>query len=251
MAKKKVTHPVYIALFVTAMATICAMVFYYFNKPNFIQYAEFGIDIPANYTIHGIDVSHYQRNINWDEVKAMQIKKITISFAFIKATEGSSDIDENFKSNWRAIKKANIIRGAYHFFNPYASGKVQAQNFIETVVLHKGDMPPVLDIEQKGTVSTIQLQQRVNDWLTIVEAFYKIKPIIYTGAVFYEQHLAGKFDAYPLWVAHYLVKNKPRVKRQWQFWQHNEAGHVNGITTFVDFNVFNGDSTNFNTLLLQ
>lgn len=250
MAKKKAVQPIYIALFVAAMASIGAITFYYFNKPNFVQYAEFGIDIPTHYAIHGIDVSHYQQNINWDEVKKMQIKDIKIGFAFVKATEGSNDVDENFKTNWCEIKKANITRGAYHFFNPYTSGKTQAQNFIKTVALHKGDMPPVLDIEQMGNVSTIQLQQRVNDWLTVIEAFYKTKPIIYTGAVFYEQHLAGKFDEYPLWVAHYLVKDKPRVKRQWQFWQHNEAGHVNGITTFVDFNVFNGDSTNFNTLLL-
>jgi lysozyme len=251
LAKKKVAHPAYIALFVAATASICALAFYYFNKPNFVKYTEFGIDIPANYTIHGIDVSHYQRNINWDEVKAMQINKITISFAFVKATEGTTNIDENFISNWKGAEKANIIRGAYHFFNPNTSGKAQAQNFIETVVLHKGDMPPVLDIEQIGNASKLQLQQRVNDWLTTVEAFYKVKPMVYTGATFYDENLAGKFDAYPLWVAHYLVKDKPRVKKQWQFWQHNQAGHVNGISTFVDFNVFNGDSTNLKSLLLK
>jgi lysozyme len=54
-----------------------------------------------------------------------------------------------------------------------------------------------------------------------------------------------------LWVAHYLVKDKPRIKRNWIFWQHNESGHVNGIASFVDFNVFNGDSASFEMLKMK
>jgi lysozyme len=52
-------------------------------------------------------------------------------------------------------------------------------------------------------------------------------------------------------VAHYLEKDKPRIKRRWNFWQHNERGRVNGITTPVDFNVFNGDGDEFNNLLIK
>ena len=77
-----------------------------------------------------------------------------------------------------------------------------------------------------------------------------MKPIIYTNAHFYERNLAGRFDEYPLWVAHYLVKDKPRINRKWHFWQHSETGRVNGINARVDFNVFNGDSTDFRELLL-
>jgi lysozyme len=52
-------------------------------------------------------------------------------------------------------------------------------------------------------------------------------------------------------VAHYLEKDKPRIKRRWNFWQHNERGRVNGITTPVDFNVFNGDGDEFNDILIK
>ena len=112
-------------------------------------------------------------------------------------------------------------------------------------------MPPVLDIEQVSNVPKEILQQRVRVWLFMIEKYYKVKPIIYTGAVFYQRYLAGKFDDYPLWVAHYLVKDKPRVNRSWSFWQHNEAGRVNGIDAYVDFNVFNGDSTDFQQILIK
>jgi lysozyme len=251
VAKKKNKTPAGILLFIALMLCFTAAILYYSNRPKFVRYPAFGIDIPTIYSIHGIDVSHYQSSIDWDEVKAMQVKNIKIGFAFIKATEGIEDVDNAFKTNWKGAKKASIPRGAYHFFNPYRSGKAQAENFIDAVKLAPGDLPPVLDVEQAGTLGKEKLQQRVSEWLTIVERHYKVKPVIYTGADFYSNLLKGKFDDYPLWVAHYLVKDKPRVSRDWSFWQHNEAGHVNGVYGFVDFNGFNGDSAAFNELLIK
>jgi len=239
---------VFTLLFVSVGTT---MVIYYYHQPTFVRYPAFGIDIPINYAIHGIDVSRYQGLINWEEVKEMEIKNVKIGFSFIKATEGINNEDKRFERNWKAAKKAGMIRGAYHFFNPYKSGREQAQNFIETVVLSKGDLPPVLDVEFAGRVSRPQLLQRIKDWLQLVEMHYKVKPIIYTGADFYRNYLSVQFDDYPLWVAHYLVKDKPRTSRSWHFWQHNEKGRVNGINAPVDFNVFNGDSADFSNLLLR
>ena len=201
--------------------------------------------------MHGIDVSHHQDNIDWEAVKAMQVKNIRIGFAFIKATEGLGRVDNTFRRNWFNAKQAGIPRGAYHFFISSKSGKAQAENFIETIDLQKGDLPPVLDIETTNGVSAEDIQQRVKDWLIMVEQFYKVKPIIYTNVDFYENFLAGKFDDYPLWVAHYLVQDRPRIQRNWIFWQHNENGRVNGIDASVDFNVFNGDSLAFRKLLLK
>lgn len=251
MAKKRQKKKLQLIVFVTLMLSLTAGLIWFANRPRFVHYRDFGIDIPVNYSVHGIDVSRYQNTIDWDDVKRMRIKNIAISFSFIKATEGSDDVDKKFKRNWRAAREAGVPRGAYHFFNPYRDGRSQAKNFIDKVTLQKGDLPPVLDIEQTGTLNKAVLQQRVSDWLTMVEQQYKVKPIIYTGAVFYEKYLAGKFDDYPLWVAHYLVKDKPRVRRHWSFWQHSESGRVNGIDAYVDFNVFNGDSIEFRQLLLK
>ena len=201
--------------------------------------------------MHGIDVSHHQDNIDWDAVKAMQVQQIKIDFVFIKATEGLGRVDNTFRRNWFNARQAGIPRGAYHYFIPSKSGKAQAENFIETIQLEKGDLPPVLDIEQTNGASAEDIQQRAMDWLTMIEKQFKVKPIIYTNVDFYETFLAGKFDDYPLWIAHYLVQDKPRIQRHWTFWQHNERGHVNGIDTSVDFNVFNGDSTDFTKLLIK
>jgi lysozyme len=90
----------------------------------------------------------------------------------------------------------------------------------------------------------------MKEWLDAAEAYYGVRPIIYTYIYFYEKKLDGYFDEYPLWVAHYLQPHQPRIKRQWTFWQHSEKGRVNGILSRVDFNVFNGDSAEFRLLLV-
>lgn len=254
MAKRKKSISRSVLMPLILLAVIASAVYYindYLTRPKFVRYAAFGIDLPVNYRIHGIDVSRYQHNIDWKAVQAMQDQEVKIGFAFIKATEGLGRVDNGFRQNWFNAKKALMPRGAYHFFISSKSGKAQAENFIETVKLSKGDLPPVLDIESANGASVTDIQQRAKDWLLMIEKHYKIKPIIYTNIDFYENFLEGKFDDYPLWVAHYYEKKKPRIDRKWIIWQHNEKGRVNGIDAYVDFNVFNGDSSAFKNLLIK
>jgi len=249
--KKKISRKLLMVFIVFAGMGVSAWLWYRYHATNFITYPEFGIAVPSNYPIHGIDVSHHQDNINWDLVKNMQVKNIRIGFAFIKATEGIGRVDSHFNQNWFRSKDAGMCRGAYHFFLATKSGKLQAQNFIDVVSLKRGDLPPVLDVEQTYGVSTERLRREVKAFLQTTEQFYGVKPIIYTNVDFYKQYLNGQFDDYPLWVAHYLRQDTPRIKRDWIFWQHSEAGRVNGVGYKVDFNVFNGDSTEFRNLLME
>lgn len=235
---------------ITGISFFAYYVIAYFNNPPHVKYPAFGIDVPPGYLIHGIDVSRYQHVINWEDVKEMQVKDIKIGFAFIKATEGRDMVDEQFSRNWLGAEEAGITKGAYHFFVAGKSGKAQANNFMEIAKLKSGDLPPVLDAEQSNNVAQEKLNQEINEWLQTVENFYHSKPIIYTNVDFYNKYLKGYFDDYPIWIAHYLEPNKPRIDHQWIFWQHNENGRVNGIKTPVDFNVFAGDSTDFQNLLL-
>jgi lysozyme len=221
------------------------------RRAHFIRYQQFGTDIPVNYIIHGIDVSKYQDIIDWESVRDMKVENVQIGFAFIKATEGLANEDAYFQRNWKKVKNAGLPRGAYHFFLATKSGKAQAENFINSVELLPGDLPPVLDIEQTYGVPGNLLRQRALEWLQTVQNYYHTLPIIYTNVDFYEQYLKDDFDGYPLWVAHYLQKERPRIYRDWAFWQHSEGGRVNGIDTRVDFDVFNGDSTEFRKLLIS
>jgi len=159
--KKKTSRKLLLVFAVFAGMAIAAWCWYRYHASNFVTYPEFGIAVPDNYIIHGIDVSHHQDDINWDLVKSMQVKNIKIGFVFIKATEGIGKVDSHFNQNWFRSKDAGICRGAYHFFLATKSGKLQAQNFIDVVELKRGDLPPVLDVEQTYGVRTDRLQREV------------------------------------------------------------------------------------------
>jgi lysozyme len=242
-SKRNLGWKIILYVTLTAVTVMLGFVVYEWvleQRAKYIRYTAFGIDIPTNYSIHGIDVSRYQQIIDWDNVKQMKVENVQIDFAFIKATEGVNNEDPYFTRNWKRAKEAGMARGAYHFFIATRSGKTQAENFIKRVQIEPGDLPPVLDVEETYGVAPHKLRQRVLEWMQTVEEYYKVKPILYTNVDFYQFYLKDQFDCYPLWVAHYLQKERPRIYRDWQFWQHNEAGRVNGIAAYVDFNVFNG-----------
>jgi len=253
--RKKTTNAVRLIIALTLFVAFLGMGYLVYlwatnQRTSFVHYKEFGIPIPTQYGLHGIDVSRYQQRISWTAVKTMNVRGIQLDFAFIKATEGATRVDPLYKRNWNGAKKAGVVRGAYHFFIPWKSGRVQAEHFIKNVRLGSGDLPPVLDIEQLGKNGTANLQKEAKDWLETVEKHYGIKPIIYTNADFYTRNLGNDFDEYPLWVAHYLQQHQPRISREWSFWQHSEKGRVNGILSKVDFNVFSGDTVAFQALLI-
>ena len=254
MARKKKPGKkwwILVAFFITILAFILGYDWWMNRRSRFVRYPAFGISIPENYLIHGIDVSKYQETISWESVKEMKVKDIQLGFVFIKATEGIVNTDPQFKRNWKKSKQAGMIRGAYHFFLATKDGREQAENFISMVDLEKGDFPPVVDIEQTYGVNPAILKKELKEWLDVIQYYYGVKPIIYTSVAFYSRYLGKEFNSYPLWAAHYYQYDTPRIDRNWDFWQHSEEGRVNGILSKVDFNVFNGDSLQFRNILMS
>jgi lysozyme len=218
--------------------------YYIFVSPfGFRWRALYGdVSYPAGYEIHGIDISHHQGNIDWDELRDKGlIDERPIRFIMIKATEGASRVDENFRDNFHQAREHGFTRGAYHFYSVHSSARDQANFFIRKVKLEKGDLPPVLDVEHKPKQQSPQeFKQSVLEWLRIVEEYYGVKPIIYTYYKFKMQYLDDPvFDPYPYWIAHYYVE-KVEYKGAWKFWQHTDAGRLPGIKGKVDFNIYNG-----------
>jgi len=203
----------------------------------------FGILMPLGYSVHGIDVSKHQGQIDWKRVSRMEKNDIRISFAFIKATEGITRQDNQFDRNWEQSAKNGLMRGAYHFYYPSRDAGKQADNFIKMVKLGSGDLPPVVDIEYSNGKSKKKICDDLKVFLNRLEKKYGVKPVIYTNIHFYSTNLEGSFDSYPLWIAGYFEHDRfhNEFKTPWHFWQHSENGRVDGIRGSVDFNVFNGD----------
>lgn len=191
----------------------------------------------SGFEVHGIDISHHQKRINWNRVKSD-----SIDFVFMKATEGENFRDPNFEFNWRSAKEKNIIRGAYHFYRPSVHSSVQAQNFIKAVKLSSGDFPPVLDLEVSDNRPKRIVIDGAKNWLKIIEQHYGVKPILYVNRNWFEEYVDGNFDDYIVWMAAYTVYPKPKLVngKEWHFWQYTNRGRINGINGAVDLNVFNG-----------
>lgn len=211
----------------------------------------YGVCMPCNYEVHGIDVSHHQGKIDWELLTHNREAKFPIHFVFLKATEGGDHGDDMFAQNFDRARKHGFIRGAYHYFIPKTDAHKQADFFIRTVQLAKGDLPPVLDVEITGKQSPQELKTAVKTWLDRVESHYGVKPILYTSYKFKERYLSDSiFNTYPYWIAHYYV-DSVRYEGKWHFWQHTDVGTMTGIKEEVDLNVFNGTLEQLQELTLQ
>ncbi len=187
----------------------------------------------------GFDVSQFQGKINWNEVDSVD-HKFALQFIFIRATAGNNKKDIRFDENWVAAKNHHFIRGAYHYYRPNENSLEQAANFIRSVHLQKGDLPPVLDVEKFSKNQSIDsLKLGLKRWLKKVEEHYKVRPIIYTSEKYYNDFLKEDFPEFTFWVANYnfFVEN---IKDDWLFWQFTEKARINGIEERVDVNIYNG-----------
>lgn len=188
----------------------------------------------------GLDVSEYQEKISWSYVDTLE-QKYRLDFVFIRATVGKDRVDRQFKRNWLGAKENKMIRGAYHYYRPNENSIEQAELFIKTVTLRKGDLPPVLDIEKLPKNQSIDsLKVGLKRWLHKVESHYKVKPIIYTGENYYDDFLKEEFSSYLFWIANYNFYRES-IEEDWLFWQFTEKATVPGIKTSVDINIYNGD----------
>lgn len=206
------------------------------------------------YDVQGVDVSHYQGDIDWQILQRNQI-----DFAYIKATEGSSHIDEKFEVNWQEASKTNVTIGAYHFFSFDSPGKEQAEGFIDSVGNLSGKLPPVVDIEYYGNREANPpdeetVIENLQEMLDVLEQKYQVKPIIYTTYKVYKKYIRDNFEAYPLWLRNvYYIPNLD-LSENWVFWQYSDTSVMegyNGEEKYIDRNVFCGSKEELEDLLID
>ncbi len=204
------------------------------------------LDHAQKFPVHGIDVSKYQGQIDWQAVASSDVQ-----FAWIKATEGADHMDARFQENWAGAKAAGVPRGAYHFVYWCRPWRQEMAWFKANVPVERDALPPVLDVEAtpesktcKRTLYPEDVIPEMREMLQDMERHYGKKPVIYSTVDFYESILAGgALSDYPIWVR--STKHHPTVRygdRKWHFWQYQSDGSVPGIATAVDRNVFHGDA---------
>lgn len=201
-----------------------------------------------SYPVKGVDVSSYQGQILWEELSGENI-----SFAFIKATEGSSFVDKMFAYNFEAAQKTQLAVGAYHFFSYDSPGQTQAENFIKTVRPFDGMLPPVIDLEFYGDKeanppSREYVDSQLKTMLQALEDHYGQKPIIYATEKSYALYLAEDYEKYDIWIRNVITKPELSDNRTWTFWQYTNREKLSGYygaEQYIDMNVFNGNDQKF------
>ncbi len=211
-----------------------------------------GVERAKTLPHHGIDVSKWQRQIDWAAVKAAGTR-----FAFIKATEGGDHADERFLDNWYGADRAGIPRGAYHFVFWCRPAVDQAEWFRRTVPVDPNALPPVLDVEWNGhsrlcpkKIPREEALAMIRHMLDAMEAHTGKRPIIYTDITFHQDVLEGELEDYPFWIRSVAAEPHERYNnRKWTFWQYTTTGRVPGIVGDVDRNAFYGSDRDWEVFL--
>ena len=222
---------------------LCVFIFGFLFYSGVLQLNYLSYD---KYPVRGVDVSHYQGNIDWETLAGAGIK-----FAYVKATEGSSSTDECFEANWNGALKSGLRVGAYHFFSLDSGGAVQAENFCKTVPSVEGMLPPVVDVESYGRYSDIEnvdkeaLMAELTAYVEKIEEYYGMKPVIYTTRK-WKHFIAPSFSGYDFWIR--SVYHAPEAGFEWTFRQYSNRTVLKGYDgeeKFIDMNVFNGTESEF------
>ena len=193
-----------------------------------------------NHQIMGIDVSHYQGQIDWREVA----RNSDVHYVYIKATEGAELTDNMFHTNLRGARRAGLKVGVYHFYIPSVSPQKQFQNLRQAVELKEMDLLPIIDIERRGRDNLPTFQRNLKTFIQMVERHYGVKPLLYCSRDFYNKYLSGPFTSYKYMIARYhpevpeLCDNAAFV-----LWQFSSTSYVRGIRGHVDRSCMMDDFT--------
>ncbi|HUO53951.1 MAG TPA: GH25 family lysozyme [Rhodoblastus sp.] len=209
-------------------------------------------ELARRFTVHGVDVSKYQGNVDW-----MAVQEGGVKFAYIKATEGGDRLDPKFVQNWQGAKAAGLPHGAYHFVYWCRPWHENMAWFEKNVPADPDALPPVLDVEATPDSPTCPRRlereptlREIKAMLVEMERYYGKKPVIYTTVDFYQAIIDGALHDYPIWIR--STKHRPSVKygdRAWRFWQYQSDAFVQGIPTKVDRNAFYGDEKDWQQFL--
>lgn len=206
-----------------------------------------------DYGIHGVDVSSYQGEIDWPVIAAQGMR-----FAFIKATEGASNVDARFAYNIKGALDAGLYAGAYHFFGFSSKGGEQAENLCRALSPFKRMLPPVLDVEYSGSYKNPTPEQldaakrELRICAERISAVLGVQPLIYCPEDVYFGVIRGSFDGLGLWIRN--VSSPPDGRIPWLFWQYSSTTRLKGYTgpeRCIDLNVFGGSEEELKCLALH
>lgn len=185
----------------------------------------------------GIDISEFQGEIDFEEVRRSGIEAV-----YIRVGAGEYT-DEYFAENYERAKAAGLKIGFYHYVTARSveEGRRQARFFASLAAGREPDMRLAMDFEYFGSLSVSQINAISEAYLDELTALTKREAVIYSDLSnarnIFSRALAEK---YPLWAAQYGA-DEPSANGKWREWvgfQYTDEGRVDGIYGNVDRNIF-------------
>ena len=201
-------------------------------------------DIVKNYktenTKIGLDVSHWQGNINFQKVKDAGVE-----FVYIRIGRGNGIgkefvMDSKFKQNIEGFNSVGIPVGLY--FYTYAASKQdaikEAKWIVENIKDYKVDLEIAFDWENWSFYRDFNLS--FYELTEVAKAFNKeLAKHNYQGMLYSSKNYLENmwFDVdFPVWLAHYTKQTSYQGK--YKVWQICDNGVVDGIPdNQVDINI--------------
>lgn len=191
----------------------------------------------------GIDVSKWNKTIDWDAVKDAGIEFAIIRCGYRGAVNGALVLDPMYEQNIRGAIEADIPVGVYFFTQAVDEVEAieEASAVISLIEEYDVDYPVFLDSESTGGVGRA-------DGLAADERTKIHKAFLETiAAAGYETGIYGsrnwlndqvdmeELSSYKTWLAEYA--EVPEYDGYYHMWQYTSKGTVDGIDTNVDLNL--------------
>lgn len=196
---------------------------------------------PAGSVYEGIDVSGWQGEIDFS-----QVKNSGINFVYIKSSEGQNTVDSYFRRNYEEARSNGLNIGFYHYVRARTTeeARLEAEHFANTIAGTVPNCKLAMDFENFGNLSIGEINEISKVFLERVQELTNKEMIIYSNTssarTIFSQELANE---YPLWVAQYYVSN-PSDNGKWNVWegfQYTDRGSVPGINGYVDRDKFTSE----------
>lgn len=199
--------------------------------------------LEASEAAFGIDVSKWQKDIDWEAVAASGVTFAIIRCGYRGSSTGCLVEDPYFLRNIQGAKDAGIEVGVYFFTQ--AVNEVEAVEEASMVVSlcrdYELDYPVFIDTESaggNGRADQLDAAERTAVCrafcTTMQNAGYQAG--VYASRNWYYERLEDEqLQEYVLWNAEY--REAPLYTGNYSIWQYTSNGHIDGINTRVDLNL--------------
>ena len=201
-----------------------------------------GVQQPANF---GIDVSKYQSNINWEQVKQAGVNFVLIRIGYRGYGSGTLVQDPMFEQHFTNARNAGLKVGVYFFSQAVNENEAREEAQGCWYVLNgRGlDYPIYFDSEASGAsngggrADGLGQADRTKCAIAFCEEIKALgyQPGVYASTRWFQQRLdLSQLTGYSIWNAHYNVASSPIACNMWQG---SCTARISGYSGQLDVNI--------------